>query len=151
MSSGEKLDLLAEEIQKAMLAEARKLYSAKVVELYQHPQNRGVVDRPNGFGVVTGICGDTMKIYLQIERDTVKEAKFEAEGCVVTVACGSELTEMVKGKTLKEVFMVSPGALVQKLGGLPDSHLHCAILAVNTLHSAVANYLFMKQDYSPGE
>jgi len=44
-------NILIEEIGKAILAEARKSYSPKVVKLFQHPKNMGVVDKPNGFGV----------------------------------------------------------------------------------------------------
>lgn len=137
------INILTEEIGKAILAETRKLYSPKVVKLFQHPKNMGVVDKPNGFGVVTGICGDTMKIYLRITRGRVKDAKFETDGCIPTIACGSVLTGMARGKTLKEVMGISPADLIDELDGLPKSHLHCSILAVNTLQNAVANYLFL--------
>ncbi len=144
MSNREEGDIIAEEIQEAILAEARKTYSPKVVELFLRPKNMGVVEEPNGFGVLKGICGDTMKIYLKIAREKIEEAKFVTDGCGATIACGSAVTGMAKGKKLEEVLRISPGDLLDELGGLPRSHLHCSILAVNTLQSALANYLLLK-------
>ena len=151
MSKREEDDIIAEEIQEAILAEARKTYSPKVVELFLRPMNLGVVKDPNGFGVLRGIGGDTMKIYLKISREKVEEAKFITDGCGATVACGSAVTEMAKGKKLEEVLGISPRALLDELGGLPRTHLHCSILAVNTLQSALANYLLLNEGEAPPE
>jgi nitrogen fixation NifU-like protein len=144
MNQDEKLDIVAEEIQRAILEEAKKIYSPRVFELFQHPKNLGVVKKANGFGVFKGICGDTMKIYLRIVENRVREAKFETDGCAATVACGSAVTEMARGKSVKQLLEISPAGLLEELDGLPRSHLHCAILAVDTLHCAVANYLFFE-------
>lgn len=146
MSKEKDIDITAEEIQEAILAEARKIYSPEVVELFLHPRNMGVVEDPNGFGVLRGICGDTMKIYLKISRGKVGEAKFVTDGCGATIACGSAITGMAKGKKVEEVLRISPGDLLDELGSLPRSHLHCSILAVNTLQSAIANYLLLNEE-----
>ncbi|MFH1037237.1 MAG: iron-sulfur cluster assembly scaffold protein [PVC group bacterium] len=146
MNEEKDIEIVAQEIQEAILKEARKIYSPKVIELSQYPGNLGVIEKANGFGIIKGICGDTMKIYLRIVRGRVKEAKFETDGCGPTLACGSAITGMARGKTLKQVLKLSPSDVLKELGGLPESHLHCSILAVNALHSAVANYLFLNQD-----
>jgi len=145
MNKEKNLEILAKEIEAALLEDARKTYSPRVLELSRHPTNLGALEKANGFGVFRGICGDTMKIYLRIEGGKVREAKFETDGCGPTLACGSAITEMVRGKTTKQLLKFSPAGLLKDLGGLPESHLHCAILAVNALQCAVANYLFLNQ------
>ena len=103
----------------------------------------GVIPEPNGFGIIRGICGDTMKIYLRIDNDRVEDVGFETDGCEATIAVGSAVTDLARGKTLLEVLAISPALLIDNLGGLPEDHLHCSILAVGTLHNAVANYLLL--------
>jgi len=143
MDKDKNFDIVAEEIQRAILEEAKRIYSARVLQLFQHPKNMGVVKNANGFGIFKGICGDTMKIYLKISKNRVREAKFQTDGCAATIACGSAVTEMARGKSVKKLLDISPSGLLKELDGLPESHLHCAILAVDTLHCAVANYLFL--------
>ena len=128
---------------------ARRTYSAKVFELSRHPRHLGPIKDPNSFGIFKGICGDTMKIYLRIENDMVKDAGFETDGCEVTLACGSELTEAAIGKKVSEVMNISSGQLLKSLGGLPESHIHCTILAVTAFYCALSNYLFLKESKRP--
>lgn len=143
MNDEKDLDRIGKELQKALLEQYREVYSPRVIELFQHPRNLGVIREPNGFGVIRGICGDTMKVYLRIEDDRVEDVGFETDGCEATIAVGSAVTELAQGKALLEVLAISPALLIEDLGGLPEDHLHCSILAVGTLHNAVANYLLL--------
>lgn len=143
MTESKNLENIEEELQKALLDQYRKVYSPRVIELFQHPVNMGVIAEPNGFGIIRGICGDTMKIYLRIEDGSIKDVGFETDGCEATTAVGSAVTELARGKALMEVLAISPALLIDDLGGLPEDHLHCSILAVGTLHNAVANYLLL--------
>jgi len=143
MNDKKKLDRIEQELKKALFDQYRKVYSPRVVELFQNPLNMGVIPEPNGFGIIRGICGDTMKIYLRIDNDRVEDVGFETDGCEATIAVGSAVTDLARGKTLLEVLAISPALLIDNLGGLPEDHLHCSILAVGTLHNAVANYLLL--------
>ena len=143
MNDGKDLERIEQELRKALFEQYRKVYSPRVIELFQDPLNLGVIPEPNGFGIIRGICGDTMKIYLKIEDGRVEDVGFETDGCEATLAVGSAVTELVRGKTLMEVLALSPALLMDDLGGLPEDHLHCSILAVGTLHNAVANYLLL--------
>jgi nitrogen fixation NifU-like protein len=143
MNDKKKLDRIEQELKKALFDQYRKVYSPRVLELFQNPLNMGVIPEPNGFGIIRGICGDTMKIYLRIDNDRVEDVGFETDGCEATIAVGSAVTDLSRGKTLLEVLAISPALLIDNLGGLPEDHLHCSILAVGTLHNAVANYLLL--------
>lgn len=121
--------------------EMEKYYSKKTIAYSKNPVNLGGMEDPDGAATVQGSCGDTMEMYLGIEKEIIKEIKYFTDGCGVTLACGSALTEIVKGKTIHEALQISPHFLIDELGGLPRDGIHCAILSVCTLHQAIADYL----------
>lgn len=126
-------------LQEAIREREEALYSAKVLAEVRQPHNMGVTGYADGYGLVFGPCGDTMEFFLLLDGEQIKKATFMTDGCGPTVACGSMLTRMVEGKTLDEAAAIEAAELIVALDGLPPEHLHCATLAVNTLHQAVAN------------
>jgi nitrogen fixation NifU-like protein len=74
---------------------------------------------------------------LLLNGDLIQDARFTTDGCSATIAVAGMLTRMLKGKTLKEAYEIEPGALILALDGLPKGHLHCADLAVKTLHHTI--------------
>lgn len=121
--------------------EMEKFYSKKTIEHFKNPVNLGRMENPDGTGIMKGGCGDTMEMYLRIEGKIIKEIQFFTDGCGVTLACGSAITDLVKGKTIHEALEISPNCLINELDGLPRDGIHCAILSVGTLHKAIADYL----------
>ena len=69
----------------------------------------------------------------------IAELKFQAKGCVPAIACGSALTELIVGKTLKEAAAVSRKDLVRELGGLPEASTHAGHLAMDALAVLLKN------------
>jgi nitrogen fixation NifU-like protein len=126
-------------LQEEILKREQALYSAKVLEEARQPHNLGVMDEFDGYGLVFGSCGDTMEIFLRLDGERIGEACFMTDGCGATVACGSMLTRMVQGKSPAETAALEAAELIFALDGLPPEHIHCATLAVNTLHEAIAN------------
>jgi nitrogen fixation NifU-like protein len=116
-------------------------YSENVIELYRDKFNVGVMENPDVNLAHTGPCGDTMKIYLRIsDDDVVEDAKFQYLGCPGAASSGSAITRIVKHKTLEEAKKINEQDILQDLGGLPESKLHCPTLAVTTLQKALAKY-----------
>ena len=148
MKHGNQEAIIAEEIRRAMEEQARRTYSPKVFELSRRPRRRGPIQDPNAFGIFKGICGDTMKIFLRIEGGVIREAGFETDGCEPTVASGSEITALAIGKQVPEAMDISAAELLESLGGLPEGHTHCALLAVTALYCALSNYLFLEESGS---
>lgn len=126
-------------LQQALLEQAEAMFSATVLAEARQPHNMGVMDAFDGYGLVTGPCGDTMEIFVQLDREQVARATFMTDGCGPTVACGSMLIKMVEGKSLAEAAAIEAAELIVSLDGLPPEHIHCATLAVNTLHQAIAD------------
>jgi nitrogen fixation NifU-like protein len=133
-------DRLVQAIQQEIAKRERELYSETVLREASHPKNVGAIPDADLHGVVHGWCGDTMEIFVRLSDGAIKEATFIADGCGVTLACGSALTQMVTGMTIAEAEWVLPEDLVQALDGLPEESMHCADLAVSTLHNALFNW-----------
>ena len=131
---------LLEELQRKIEYEEEKTYSKIVIQEYRNPSNFGVLENPDALGETKGSCGDTMKITLQIKNQKIKKALFWTDGCGATIACGSMLTKMIKGKTIKEAADITSEKLIDALKGLPEEHLHCSKLAVSSLQNAIKNY-----------
>ncbi|KGP75068.1 nitrogen fixation protein NifU [Desulfosporosinus sp. Tol-M] len=117
------------------------MYTEKVMDHFTNPRNVGEIANADGIGEVGNAkCGDIMRIYLDIEGDTIKDVKFKTFGCGAAVATSSMVTEMVKGKTIEEALVISNAAVAEALGGLPPEKMHCSNLAADALHKAIENY-----------
>ncbi len=134
------LDEFAEDLQEVIIRDARAYYTDKVVDLWLNPQNMGPLERPDGYARINGPCGDTMEIFLQIAGDRVAKATFTTDGCGPSMAAGSMATQLAIGKTLDEARIITQEMILNALGGLPEESKHCALLAANTLASAIASY-----------
>lgn len=86
------------------------------------------------------VCGDIMKMYLQIENNIIKDVKFKTFGCGAAIATSSVATEMVKGKTVEEALALTNREVVDALDGLPPVKLHCSVLAEEAIRGAIADY-----------
>ena len=130
-------DKAMEEIQASIIEDARKVYSEKVIERWLNPSYMGEIENPQGYGKVTGPCGDTVKIGLRIENGQIIDARFTADGCVTTIASSGMVCELAIGKTCTEAFEINGEVIAELLGGLPEESAHCALLASNTLKEAL--------------
>jgi len=116
-------------------------YSEKAIDYYMRKLNVGVIEGADAVDSYTGLCGDSMKIYLKVAESVIKDAKFQAIGCAGAFASGSALTEMVKGKTLKEATKITEQDVVKDLEEIPGPKLHCARLAVDALRKSIESYM----------
>ena len=139
-------DQAMEEMQAAIMEDARKTYSEKVIQRWINPSQMGEIRDPQAYGKVTGPCGDTVKISLKIENDRIIDARFLTDGCMTTIASGCVACELAIGKTYKEALTVSKEVILDQLGGLPEESEHCALLASNTLRAALTDYLDFKNE-----
>ena len=124
----------------------RKAYSKTVIDHAMDPRNLGNMETADGYASVTGPCGDTMEIWLKVRNDIVAEATFMTDGCGTTIATGSMITELAKGKSLGQALRISQEDVLNALGGLPEESQHCALLAANTLKEAIKDYLSLKRE-----
>ncbi|MGL5314194.1 MAG: Fe-S cluster assembly scaffold protein NifU [Peptostreptococcaceae bacterium] len=118
-------------------------YSDKVMEHFMNPRNVGEIDNASGVGEVGNAkCGDIMRIYLDIDKDSevINDVKFKTFGCGSAIASSSMATEMVKGKTIHEALAVTNKAVAEALDGLPPVKMHCSVLAEQAIKAALIDY-----------
>jgi nitrogen fixation NifU-like protein len=140
MSKDEDFEQWLKNLQQKVEYEEKATYSEVVIHEYRNPSNFGVLENPDAVGEIKGPCGDTMKISLRVKEGRIRDVCFWTDGCGATIACGSMLTKILKGKTLKEAKKYTSSQLLIALDGLPVEHQHCPILAINTLQQAIKNY-----------
>ncbi|MEM0328898.1 MAG: iron-sulfur cluster assembly scaffold protein [Nitrososphaerota archaeon] len=129
-------------------------YSPKVLELFRNPKNLGRMEDANAVATAGSLaCGDMITIYLKIDEERIVDASFESYGCAANIATASLLTEMIKGKSLREAWGISWKQLSDELGGLPPIKYHCGVLAVGALRRAIRAYYRdrVKPDWLPEE
>lgn len=117
-------------------------YSEAVMDHFTNPRNVGEIENASGCGTVgNAVCGDIMRIYLDIDGDSViRDAKFKTFGCGAAIATSSMATELVKGKTVQEALQVTNKAVMEALDGLPPVKVHCSLLAEEAIHAALWDY-----------
>ena len=135
-----------EAIQSQLRADSRKIYTDTVIDHITNPRNVGGIPDDDGFGSISGSCGDTMEIWIKVKDGGIQKATFWTDGCGATVATGSMITELARGKSVSQAQRLTKQDLLEALGGLPEENVHCAALAANTLKEAIIDYLAIKNE-----
>jgi len=135
-----------EKYREQIRAEMMKVYSEAVADHVLSPRNVGYLNSSDGHARITGPCGDTMEIALNVNNDTIAEITFMTDGCATTIASGSMVTELAKGKSVVRALGIRQQDVLGALGGLPEESEHCALLAANTLREALKDYLAVKNE-----
>ncbi|HXH51135.1 MAG TPA: iron-sulfur cluster assembly scaffold protein [Terriglobia bacterium] len=114
------------------------MYSREVLDHFHNPRNVGEIEEPTAVADASNpVCGDAMKLWILVRAGNVAEARFKVQGCVPAVACGSWLTEAIKGKPVAQLAAISAEQIEKALGGLPPASGHASMLAVAALREAL--------------
>ena len=110
------------------------MYSRQLLDHFEHPRNPGEVAHADATAqVVNPACGDILQLSLKVAEGHIAEIRFLAKGCVPAMACGSALTELVRGMTLETARGLRREEIVQAVGGLPEASAHASHLAMDAL------------------
>ena len=139
------MEIDQEKLQQLYDTAMKQIYSEAVLDHGKNPRNLEDLEQSNAFGIVTGPCGDTMAMWLNIKDDSIAGISFTTDGCMTSLAAGSMTTEIAKGKSLSDVQKLSQQDILDALGGFPEESEHCALLAINTLNEAIKDYLSSKE------
>lgn len=120
------------------------MYSDKLLDHYDNPQNVGKLDATRsdvGTGLVGApACGDVLKLQIQVNPEgIITDAKFKTFGCGSAIASSSLVSEWVKGKTLAEAGSIKNTEIASELS-LPPIKVHCSVLAEDAIKAAIKNY-----------
>lgn len=120
----------------------RQEYIEIILDHFEHPRNKGrMEDADVQLGGGNPGCGDLITMYLKIDDERVSQVSFEGEGCTISQAGGSIVTELIEGKTLDEVKALGTETMIEEMGeDVVKSRVRCATLALGTVQAAIDEY-----------
>ncbi len=115
-----------------------EMYREQIIDLYENPLNYGELpDATHSYEEDNPLCGDVVQIDLQVQDGRVVEVKWHGNGCAISQASASLLTEAIKGLSLEEASSFSKEQLLELLGvPLSMTRLKCALLSLKVLKAA---------------
>lgn len=135
------------------------MYTKEVLDHFENPRNVGEIKDADGVGEVGNLkCGDVMKVFIRVGKrintsnsksktlntkdieEYIDDIKFKTLGCAAAIAASSMMTELAKGKTLKEAEKITRDDINQSLGKLPAQKYHCSILSADAIKKAIEDY-----------
>jgi nitrogen fixation NifU-like protein len=120
----------------------RQEYIDYLLDHFQNPRNRHrMEDADVQLGGGNPGCGDLITMYLKIADDRIEAVSFEGEGCTISQAGGSIITELIEGMTLDEVKALGTQTMKDEMGDdVVKSRVRCATLALGTVQAAIDQY-----------
>jgi NifU-like protein involved in Fe-S cluster formation len=118
-------------------------YSPTVIEHFTNPQNVGEIENADAAATEgSPACGDMLTFTLKVNPEThvIEDVRFRSYGCASNISTASMATVLAKGNTIEEVKQFNAKTIAEKLGGLPSTKMHCSVLAVNGLKSAIKQW-----------
>ena len=121
------------------------VYSDIVKDHFMNPRNYLFGDETkfayDAVGIVGNpICGDQMKMYIKVANNKITDVRWKTYGCASAIASTSALSELAKGKSLKEALEISAKDIDDYLGTLPKHKFHCSVLGHQALADAIKKY-----------
>jgi nitrogen fixation NifU-like protein len=119
------------------------IYAEEIISQYEHPHNKGKLPKYDvEFHDENPICGDDITIYVKIENDKIAQVSFEGQGCAISQAGASMLTDFVKGMPITEANRIDYDKIKAIIGLDPGpARMHCAVLSMKALSGALKNYM----------
>lgn len=116
------------------------LYSEKLLDHFRNPHNYGALTAPDiSYEIFNPLCGDRIRLELNLEDRNIKEVRFRGDGCAISIAAASLLTELLTGRKIHET--VSDEELVAALeSDIKTARIQCALLPLEALRAGLKSY-----------
>jgi len=118
------------------------LYSDVLLDHFRNPRNFGSLPAPDiSYEIFNPLCGDRIRIEIEVNGETVRAARFQGDGCAISLAAASMLTEMIVGSNITGDEIVSGEELLSALKSeIQPTRVKCALLPLEALRSGVKLY-----------
>ena len=119
-----------------------ELYKENILEHYKNPQNKGELKGRTSFSRgINPSCGDVLALYVKEENGKIIDAMFDGEGCAISTAGASMLTEYMKAKSVSELKKINEEKVYKMLGvSISPSREKCALLCFNAMNKIIKKY-----------
>ena len=118
----------------------RQAYIEHILDHFENPRHKGRLDDADvQLGGGNPGCGDLITMYLKLDDDDrITGVSFDGEGCTISQAGGSIISEMIEGMTAAEVKALGTDTMIEEMGAdIVKSRVRCATLALGTAQAAV--------------
>jgi nitrogen fixation protein NifU and related proteins len=117
------------------------LYSEVLLDHFRHPRNYGNLPAPDiAYEDLNPLCGDRIRIELQLKQTVVEDARFTGNGCAISMAAASLLTELIMGSDIRDTETISDDSLISALeSDIKPSRRQCALLPLEVLRAGLRN------------
>ncbi len=118
------------------------LYSEVLLDHFRHPRNYGCLPAPDiTYENFNPLCGDRIRVELKLKDKLVEDARFRGDGCAISMASASLLTELIVGADLNEIEAISNDKLISALeSDIKPSRVQCALLPLEALRAGLRDY-----------
>jgi nitrogen fixation NifU-like protein len=118
------------------------LYSDVLLDHFRHPRNYGSLNSPDiSYESFNPLCGDRIRIELKLDHTTVEEARFKGDGCAISTAAASLLTEMLVGASIDKAAAISNDQLITALqSDIQPARRQCALLPLEALRQGLSEH-----------
>lgn len=128
------------------------IYSEEILDHYKHPHHAGVLDKPDFDSEDSNpLCGD--KIRFSMKQDAqghITDVAFQAQGCAISKASASLLTDHALGKSVEELGHMRPEDMLALLGiELTPARVKCALLGQAVMRKSILEKKFNLNTYEP--
>jgi len=116
-----------------------QLYREYIIDHYKNPRNFGELEpRDAEFFDFNPICGDEMGVHIRLEGDRIADLRFHGQGCAISQASASIISDALKGMTVSEVANLDRRFVVDELGlELSPTRLKCGLLGLKVVQGAL--------------
>ena len=118
------------------------LYSEVILDHFRHQRNYGSLSNPDvTYEDYNQLCGDRIRVEVKLNSSIVEEARFKGDGCAISVAAASLLTELIVNSAVEDVEAISDEKFLATLESeITPSRLQCALLPLQALRSGLREY-----------
>jgi len=95
----------------------------------------------DGRACLEGACGDRLEFEVMVRDGRITGCRLRTNGCAHSLMCLEAAARLARGRTPADIRQIDADRILKTLGGLPEEHRHCAILATTALHAAVDDFL----------
>lgn len=118
------------------------IYSENIIDHYKDPRNFGNLENFNiSLNDSNPLCGDRIRVDMLIEDNLIKDIKYGCEGCAISRASSSIISEKIKNMNVENVIKLNKEFVIDALGiQLNPIRMKCALLSLRAIQKAIIKY-----------